>query len=332
MNASLLRTSDLVTAGSGSTMLSPDKFVPVSCFDLLEEVKAGSIEDPNMGRVHVRKTETNPPFYISLHNEEFDPLRWEIMTVGSYYETALTEAFQEILKTSPRDTRVIDVGGNIGFFSLLSAASKRTVTIDTFEPNIKNRMRYCEAKAVNRWFHTEFDGNSLYSSKSPRLNLYQYGVGKAAGTFVFEENENPGQGAFIEQKTSVGNGLQMITLDSFAKERGWLQSRPDIAILKVDVEGLEYSVIEGAKELLKAGIVRNIFLEVSVKSSEQASSNVPFIKFLAKETKYGLYMIGGKLGPNEKVDWPNNDMLTNRILNTASKEPWKQLNLWYKLQ
>jgi FkbM family methyltransferase len=331
MDASSLRTSDIDTAVSGSTTLSPGKFVPVSCFDLLEQVKAGSTEDPNMGRVYGRKTETNPPFYISLHNEEFDPLRWEIMAKGNYYETALTQAFQEILKTSPGDTRVIDVGGNIGFFSLLSAATKRSVTIDTFEPNVKNRIRYCESKAINRWFHTEFDGNSLYSSKSPRLNLYHYGAGKSAGTFMFEENENPGQGAFIEQKTSVGNGLQMITLDSFAKERGWLQLRPDIAILKVDVEGLEYSVIEGAKELLKAGIVRNIFLEVSVKTKEQASSNVPFIEFLAKETKYGLHMIGGVEGPNKKVDWPNNGMLRNRILNTASKEPWKQLNLWYKL-
>jgi hypothetical protein len=157
-------------------------------------------------------------------------------------------------------------------------------------------------------------------------------VGKAAGSFVFKEHENPGQGAFIEQKTSVGNGLQMITLDSFAKERGWLQSRPDIAILKVVVEGLEYSVIEGAKELLKAGIVRNIFLEVSAKSGKQARSNVPFIEFLANETKYGLYMIGGITGPTKKVDWPNNDMLKTRILDAASKEHYKQLNLWYKLQ
>jgi hypothetical protein len=57
-----------------------------------------------------------------------------------------------------------------------------------------------------------------------------------------------------------------------------------------------------------------------------------FIEFLAKETKYDLYMIGGKKGPNRKVDWPNNDMLKTNIFNATSKELWKQLNLWYKLQ
>jgi FkbM family methyltransferase len=279
-------------------------------------VKAGSTEDPSMGRVYGRKTGTNPAFYMSLHKE----------TIRKYY---VTEAFQEILKASPGDTRVVDVGGNIGFFFLLSAATKRSVTIDTLEPNAKNRMHYCNSKAMNRWFYTEFDGSS---GKSPRLNLYHYGVGNSARTFVRKEHRNPGHAAFIEQTTSVGDGLQMITLDSFAKERGWLQIRPDIAILKVDVEGLEYSVIEGAKELLKAGIVRNILLKVSAESGKQARSNVPFIEFLVKETKYDLYMIGGIMGPHTKVDWPNNDMLKTRILDTASKEPLKQLNLWYKLQ
>jgi FkbM family methyltransferase len=345
MDASVLRTSDIDTAMSGSTTLrpgnidtavsgsttlSPGKFVPVSCFDLLEQVKADSAEDPNMGQVHGRKTKTNPPFYILLHNEGFDKMRWRIMNSGSYYETAMTQAFQEVLKTSPGDTRVIDVGGNVGWFSLLSAATKRSVTIDTFEPNIKNRMRYCESQAMNRWFHTEFDG---HSSKSPRLNLYNYGVGNSAGTLVFQENKgNPGAGKFTEQKASVGESLEIITLDSFAKERGWLQSRPDIAILKVDVEGLEYRVMEGAKELLKAGIVRNLLVEVSARSDEKMTTNVPFIEFLAKEAKYDLYMIGGKKGPNKKVDWPNNDMLTTNIYNATLKEPWKQLNLWYKLR
>lgn len=334
MNASLLRSSDIVDFGAseGATMLSPGKFVPVSCFDLLEKVKAGSVADPNAGILHGRNTVTKPPFYISLHNQSFDLLRWEIMEKGNYYETALTDAFQQVLKSSPPNTRVIDVGGNIGFFSLLSAATQRSVTIDTFEPNVKNRMRYCESQAMNRWFHTEFDGTSMYSARNPRLNLYHYGVGKKAGNFVFEENTNPGEGAFVEQKAYLGNGLQVITLDSFAKERGWFETRPDIAVLKVDVEGLEYSVIEGAKELLKAGIVRNLFLEVSAKSGEQARSNQPFIDFLSKETKYSLYMIGGVAGPDTKVDWGDDDKLYTRIVSTASKEPWKQLNLWYKLK
>jgi hypothetical protein len=63
-----------------------------------------------------------------------------------------------------------------------------------------------------------------------------------------------------------------VTLDDFAREHGWFAAadistpavslpKVVIAILKIDTEGHEPYVLEGAKQLLKSGLVRNVLLE-----------------------------------------------------------------------
>jgi FkbM family methyltransferase len=341
---SLLMTNPFSSSMSTKPKKNPGKFPPFSCPQLLEEMKTKktAVPDPNLGKLYGRLTTTNPPFYISLHNATFDKTRWPIYDSGNYYEFEQVQAFQQVLSNSPPYTRVIDVGGNIGFFSLLSAATHRTVTVDTFEPNVKNCMRYCESLAVNRWFHTEFENDNdvddeTASRTHPLMNPYIYGVGKEAGMFQFQEHDsNPGGGAFTEQKVKDGSavhGLQIITLDAFAKERGWFESRPDIAILKVDVEGKEANVMEGAKELLQAHLIRNIFMEVSVRTPEETQENIPFLQFLTSKTRYQLHQIGGWMGPHTDVrDWPTDEQqLPQKILDAAAAEQAKQLNLWWIL-
>ena len=90
-------------------------FIPVQCDSLQPP-----IGDPNGGRSYARTTDTNPSFWVSLHNETFDRTRWAIMIYGYYYEQKEAEAFHIILQE--RSGRVLDVGGNIGYFTLKSAS------------------------------------------------------------------------------------------------------------------------------------------------------------------------------------------------------------------
>jgi len=231
---------------------------------------------------------------------------------------------------TPAGSRVLDVGGNIGFFSLLSAANG-PVTVDTFEPNPKNQLRMCESLLLNHW-HSEYDSSFHGDSKKvSRVNLNPYGVGRKEGVFSFMEHVNPGQGTMVEE-TGVKNAtaLNVLTLDNFARERGWFESRPDIAILKVDVEGMEYSVMEGAMELFQAKLVRNVFMEVSARSDEEATANKPSLIML-KNAGYMLHKVGGWLGPDENLTFPQDDNLADRILQLTIAEKAKQLNLWWKL-
>jgi FkbM family methyltransferase len=324
-----LGTSTQLTAVS-------NKYEAVSCPAVLRDARAEGNEhmDPNNGTLYAKQIERPPRFWVSLHNEQFDRTRWHIMLTGDYYEKALSKAFVEVLKDAPPGARVIDVGGNIGYFTLLSAANG-PVGIDVFEPNAKNRLRMCESLLLNHW-HSDFD-KQVTSDPLPvsTVNLYPFGIGRSEGTFSFEEHSNPGQGKFSEKPTSPGGaGLQVITLDNFARERGWFQpeTRPHIPLLKVDVEGFEYSVIEGATELLKAKIVENIFMEVSAREQWEIDINKPALKFLA-QIGYKLHQVGGWKGPNKPVEFPQDvENIANHIMLRTLEVHAKQLNLWWKLE
>ena len=187
---------------------------------------------------------------------------------------------------------------------------------------------------MNYWTVSEFDAAAPYTS-GPKMNLYNYGVGEAEGSFAFvEHNTNPGQGQLatsdqtIDDKKTTTYEIRVITLDALAKARGWFENRVDIAILKVDVEGLEYKVIEGAKELLKTKMIRHVFTEVSARTDEEGDLNIPFINYMV-EAGYRLYQIGGWMGPNEHVNWKHDENLAALILNVTKTHSAKQLNLWW---
>lgn len=84
------------------------------CAELLEERRDPQsmihTEDPNK-EIHARFTKTDPGFYISLHNQEFDKTRWKMMETGVYYERFLTQAFVQVLRNRQGPVRMIDVGG-----------------------------------------------------------------------------------------------------------------------------------------------------------------------------------------------------------------------------
>ena len=64
-----------------------------------------------------------------------------------------------------------------------------------------------------------------------------------------------------------------VTLDAFAEQRGWFDTDKhkdlSIPILKLDVEGKEPMIIEGAQKLLRSGIVKNVLTSRQVKSRER---------------------------------------------------------------
>mmetsp|Transcript_23142 Transcript_23142/g.42580 ORF Transcript_23142/g.42580 Transcript_23142/m.42580 type:complete len:229 (+) Transcript_23142:129-815(+) len=111
---------------------------PVSCQKYLNDP---TIYDSNKDLTKdetKRLTITDPQFYISLHSQFYDKMRYvHIMKTGEYYEKGLTQLFHQILTTydsteQPRPL-MLDIGMNIGWFSLYSYAHGHDVA--AFEPN-----------------------------------------------------------------------------------------------------------------------------------------------------------------------------------------------------
>jgi FkbM family methyltransferase len=270
------------------------------------------------------------------------------MIKGGYYEKTLVNVWREVLLANYDDnnddeTIVLDVGGNIGFFSLLSMSlskwMKQRLRVHTFEPNPLNIIRICESLQLNDWHHPLAE--EYAKNQNASIMIHPIGISDKNDVMSFlAEDAQPGSGKFIRSNEGAKGGASNITvvrLDDFARQRGWLDisassssSRPNIAILKIDVEGLEPEVILGAKELIRSRVVRNIFMEVTVATDSQSEACAQALAVIVN-ARYQLKQTGGFLGPGNKNLWPNDEHLISKILDAARNQKVKQLNLWWAL-
>jgi FkbM family methyltransferase len=288
-----------------------------------------------------------PAFHLSVHHEKADHVRWSVMQYGHYYEKVQDQLFIDILTDaatrengSPPTLRVVDVGGNIGYFTLRSAAVAASLRVPyeliAFEPNPVNIARFCESLWLNA------DTFFASSADTTTVDIYQQGVSDKAGilTFSLPTEGNPGTGTFKEtgeDPTVPPQNISVTTLDDFARYRDWLprhDAKPpvDIHVLKIDVEGLEPAVIQGATALLQSGLVWNVIVEISCRTKRDVA---PLNKALHSLFRAGFRLQGhgGWSGPNPGVNpWGNGDAdtLVQGILDACQGHKVKQLNLWWQ--
>lgn len=231
------------------------KGTDLTCAEAKRRVQTDVWPDPNEGKIYARETITTPHFRISLHEQTYDPVRWRIMEEGKYYEDEVHQRFVDILEhTEP--SFVLDVGANIGYYTLLSASLGHNVI--AFEPNPANVLRLCDSLRLND-----------FSNGTPEIHIFQNAVSNVHGEeMMLHSPKNPGQ-AFLkpmegqdEETNDHKAKTTVISLDKLAEEQGWFDNADfHIKLLKVDVEGKEPQVFLGAPKLLKSGLVEHILTE-----------------------------------------------------------------------
>ena len=328
----------------------------VDCPSLLAAKQSNTLhfQDPNHN--HPNQTALQqftgpqiPGFWISVHTPQYDPPRAKILTDGHYYEVELERIWRTILTQSPRGAIVLDVGANIGYFSLVSLALEGNFVVEAFEPNPVNALRLCESVQLNQW------------DNQNRLHLHQVGISDQPQFLPFWVSPNPGQSQFYADKNHPDlinkqyTLRPVISLDELAYARGWLlptttttttttsttttttssgggaTHKKDVivAILKIDVEGQEYKALAGAKQLLQSHMVQNIFMEVSVRTNEEVETSHMSLQLLLN-AGYQLVGQGGFSGPHRHVPWPHDDQLVANIVRAAQETYAKQLNVWFQ--
>jgi FkbM family methyltransferase len=167
----------------------------------------------------------------------------------------------------------VDIGGNIGWFSLNMAALG--VKVIAFEPMQKNiemiRRSLCSEK------------NLIETGLSKRIWLFENGLGAKEETcFVFSDNRNEGDGhvqcvekesdVVMQADYSIRGKMLTKCLDDVVSIEG-----ENVAFVKMDVEGYEANIVEGGA---------NFFFK----------SKIPFIY-----TEFVPDWIRGKHGDPEKM-------------------------------
>ena len=168
-----------------------------------------------------------------------------IANQGNYEAGETTFCLQHI---QPGMT-LFDIGANIGLYALLFAKCAGPAgQVHAFEPEPRNFRRLVTNLAINRFENVTANEMAVYSQSQPvTLNVYPdalhalHSLGRASDAVEPESRRT----------------VQATSLDDYCKSRGIER----IDYLKIDVEGAECDVLQGASSLLARQAVGTIQFE-----------------------------------------------------------------------
>ena len=146
------------------------------------------------------------------------------------YEPHVTRALEELLKP---EMLFLDIGGNIGFFSMLAGAlvgPKGRVL--AFEPMPANCELFRQSIAINGFDH---------------VTLYPYAAAEKAQTFSLHNVAKSSNSRMVEVTAADATPLiiEAVRLDDF------LTDLPALHVVKMDIEGAEPRAVAGMRGLIQ---------------------------------------------------------------------------------
>ncbi len=187
-------------------------------------------------------------------------------------EDKSTGLFLELLQTY--NELVVDVGANLGWFSLL-AAKKGAKKVVSFEPDSQ----------VNSFFEKSIASNGFgIIIELNKICLMDY-VGECP--FVESISTNVGVSSSVRNMTGDRSMRKCSTLDS-------IFSNQTIDILKLDVEGAERYILRGATKLLAERRIRNLIIEYN---HDAWKDQQEFLEFASDSGFKATRVVDSETGP-----------------------------------
>lgn len=157
-----------------------------------------------------------------------------------------TEYFGSLIRD---DDIIIDIGANIGYYVLLESFAAKVGKIYAIEPVKRSMQTLCDNLKLNG-VKNVFPFTMALGDSEEKNILYVY---KAANLSSFVKHDQSEIIEEVETKT--------MTLDSFIRTN--IKERP--SIVRMDLEGWECQVIDGAKDTISNSDDLTLFIELHPK-------------------------------------------------------------------
>jgi len=175
------------------------------------------------------------PYYGStVHFPVGAPVFREICARGAFEP----EIIDRLVKLAEPRTTVFDVGANIGLMAIPVLRSCETCRVVSFEPS-PNSLPYLQATAKGAAFGDRWIVRDVALSSSP--GELDFTIGRPEDA-LFEGFNT----------TTIANARVIKVKVSTIDEEWRALDRPNVSVIKIDVEGAEGGVLDGAAELLAA--------------------------------------------------------------------------------
>jgi FkbM family methyltransferase len=187
------------------------------------------------------------------------------------YESA---ALRQVLGLVPSGGTCIDIGANVGFYTLpLALRVGSGGAVHAFEPDPRNAER--------------LRGNIALSGLQDMVRVHEAAVTNRGGrvTLYRSDAAHSGWGSLTEFKDVAADRAEVdaVTLDSFLDREGLAH----VDLLKVDVEAGELELLEGARKALGAGVFRHVFIEFNGLRLAERGRTID--EFLAPFAEHGYH-------------------------------------------
>lgn len=161
-----------------------------------------------------------------------DWVQTNLFFLGVYEKTEL----DFVMKNLPKDALVIDVGANIGWYSLNLSRLLDQGQVISFEPFSKN--------------HLELQSN-IEANQLKNIKVFQIGLGNKNEKLQIRYNtddHNLGMASINLATYDYSEDIEVKRLDDFVAQINLKK----LKFVKIDIEGFEYEALLGMVETLKA--------------------------------------------------------------------------------
>jgi FkbM family methyltransferase len=226
-----------------------------------------------------------------------------------FFGTYLVEAdILQCWELAAKTSRVIfDVGANAGIYSLAALASQPNAIVHAFEPTPEIADRLRETAKENGLDQLYVHDEAVCSSSGHAT------LNRCRGEFGTNEGMN-----FISSGDSVScaERVQTVSIDDFCREH----SIDRVDLLKLDIQGQEHSALIGASNLIRAGRVGVIFVELNWARAQTACPATGSVRLL-EESGYRFSRPGKRLQWRSAGPWLHalNEVVALSPLNGRSK-------------
>lgn len=167
---------------------------------------------------------------------------------------------------------LVDVGANFGYYTLLWCAANSANRVLAIEASPKNARALRENVARNGF--------------SDRVTLLECAVTREKGQLTFDlgSDEETGWGG-------ISSGMEGGTITVPGERLDDLVDEP-VTVLKVDCEGADAWVIEGASGLLNTGKISHVFFEENVWRQERLGIAAGRASMILNNTGFQIHSIG----------------------------------------
>jgi len=217
------------------------------------------------------------------------PLGWNIVMFGSY-EPELRDVFRKVLHPG---TVAIDAGANVGWHTLLMAqlvgGDGRVLAV---EANPSVRANLVENLQLNDFRQVEVVGCALAEAERTLA-------------FYAPSGDNPDSGNGHVMEASAGLRADTVSvearpLDAVVAEAGLAR----VDLIKVDVEGYEWPVLQGAAQTL-ARFRPHVVFEFDAAYTSRGGGGAAAIGDFFRNHRYRLFAVGRNwLEPLRDGAWP----------------------------